>query len=1191
MSDSKHGPVFRHVSASLLAAAVIALAPPQAIAQTNGTWTNVSGGTWNVSGNWSGGAIASGAGATADFSTLDITGTQTVTLDSAYTLGSLSFADTSTSSSGSWVISNGGTPANTLTLNAGAGTPTITVSSMGGGSATIGANLVGSQGFTLNAADTVNPGTLELSGTSSVSGTIAIAAGSLLLSNTSPTAYSAGTFELANGTTLRVQANNQAFNRPVVLTGGTATFGTTNVGTNTTTRITFSNVISGTGNLTIDSTIGFENAANNTYSGDTTITPTGWLLLRTLGTGSSGAPTAGPFGTGTVTLNGGGMRQYNGHTATIYNAVNVAADTSIGQGGSAPDITNFAGPMTLMGGTRTFTVAGSFMQYSGPGIGDGGNGYGLTKAGIGLLMLGGSNTYTGPTTLTAGTLQIDSELALANSTFTHSGTGTLAFNSTVSGNAFSFGGLAASSGAATLALENNAGTPAAITLTVGGNNATTSYAGSLTGAGSVVKVGTGILSLSGSNDYAGTMTVNGGVLSVSSASSLPGWGTAGRVAVGAAGSLAVGNDMTLQQALDAGYLAATSGVGFDTTAGDRSVSAVITGSRPFVKTGDNVLTLTGASTFAGPTTLAGGTVELGVAQDGGTSGPLGASGEITFAGGGLRYSAANQADYSSRFSTAAEQVYAVDTNGQDVTWAADLVSSGGSLVKTGAGRLSLAGSNSYAGSTTLSGGTLELANANALAGTDTITFSGGTLRYTAAASAADISGKIAGSGSAISVDTNGQDVDFAGNIAATNAGGLTKSGAGTLTLSGSNAYTGTTTVAGGTLEIAVAAALPAATFTLDGGTIVNATGTGSFGAGGVGAISLGPGGGVLLSDTRLDMNGVISGPSPTASLTYGRVNSVGVDFVVINGTNTYEGGTILQSSGLLVVVNNNSAFGTGTLELAGARIRSRAGLPRTLTNAVTISANTPFNAGVNDPNLTFTGPVTLTGGDRTLQVDNVLSSGDSGVIFTNAIGDGGNGYGITKTGAGVLEFGGANTFSGATTVSAGTLRLTDAAAVGDSSGLSLASGASLDLSALGSGLTLGTGQSLGGAGSILGDLVFGAGSKLVFSTTDTLAMSGGTASFFVGTPGSRFGIDDLVGISSSTPTGTYTLISGTVDTTNLDNLGSTNAQDLGGGVSAYFESGSLNVVVVPEPSGWLLAGLGLAAGGWAARRRLIPRGR
>jgi len=156
--------------------------------------------------------------------------------------------------------------------------------------------------------------------------------------------------------------------------------------------------------------------------------------------------------------------------------------------------------------------------------------------------------------------------------------------------------------------------------------------------------------------------------------------------------------------------------------------------------------------------------------------------------------------------------------------------------------------------------------------------------------------------------------------------------------------------------------------------------------------------------------------------------------------------------------------------------------------------------------------------------------------------------------------------------------------VAGSSGLSIAAGATLDLSALGSGLTLGSGQSLGGAGSILGSLLFDSGSSLVFSTTETLTFSGGTASFFAGTPGSRFGIDDLVGISSSTPLDTYTLISGTVDLTNLDNVGPGNAFNLGNGVSAYFQQGSLQVTVVPEPAGVALLGLGLAVFGVAVRR-------
>ena len=68
------------------------------------------------------------------------------------------------------------------------------------------------------------------------------------------------------------------------------------------------------------------------------------------------------------------------------------------------------------------------------------------------------------------------------------------------------------------------------------------------------------------------------------------------------------------------------------------------------------------------------------------SGPLGgASSTVGFAGGTLQFSAANKTDYSSRFSNAASQAYNLDTNGENVTLASNLTSSGGTLVKTVAG--------------------------------------------------------------------------------------------------------------------------------------------------------------------------------------------------------------------------------------------------------------------------------------------------------------------------------------------------------------------------------------------------------------------------------------------------------------------------------------------------------------------------
>ncbi|WP_155765320.1 autotransporter domain-containing protein [Mesorhizobium erdmanii] len=201
------------------------------------------------------------------------------------------------------------------------------------------------------------------------------------------------------------------------------------------------------------------------------------------------------------------------------------------------------------------------------------------------------------------------------------------------------------------------------------------------------------------------------------------------------------------------------------------------------KAGTGTLVLTGTNTYTGGTTFAAGILNAG------SAGALATSGALSFTGGTLQYSASNQTDYSSRFSTAAGQKVSVDTNGQNVTWAGDLTSSGGSLTKSGDGTLTLTGNNSFGGGVTFAGGTINLGSAGALGSNGTLAFSTtvvSKLQYSAN-NQTDYSSRISSAPNQyIGIDTNGQNVTFASSIGATDSR-LAKFGAGTLTLTAANA--------------------------------------------------------------------------------------------------------------------------------------------------------------------------------------------------------------------------------------------------------------------------------------------------------------------------------------------------------------------------------------------------------------------
>ncbi|MBW8782084.1 MAG: autotransporter-associated beta strand repeat-containing protein [Verrucomicrobia bacterium] len=322
-----------------------------------------------------------------------------------------------------------------------------------------------------------------------------------------------------------------------------------------------------------------------------------------------------------------------------------------------------------IGGTGTFTVSSKVT----------GTGFGITKTGAGLLVLSGANTYTGATTIENGTLVVG-----ANAPSASAGALGTASSAVALGDATSI-----SSNLSPTLLTGGAFTVAR-TITVGSSNTAT----------------TGVYTIGGNtanaSTFSGAITLNQS-LSVSQVAS----GTTnltGNITTGSSGT----KTLTFN---NAGSVSQSTGVISNGT-----------GTMAVAQTGAGTTTLSGANTYTGGTAFNAGTVNVN------SSGALGSSGTLSFGGGTLQYSASNTTDYSSRFSTAASQAYSIDTNGQSVTLATALASSGGSLAKSGTGTLTLSGTNTYTGGTTLSAGTLKASSTSAFGTTaGTLTLGGGTL--------------------------------------------------------------------------------------------------------------------------------------------------------------------------------------------------------------------------------------------------------------------------------------------------------------------------------------------------------------------------------------------------------------------------------------------------------------------------------
>jgi fibronectin-binding autotransporter adhesin len=340
-----------------------------------------------------------------------------------------------------------------------------------------------------------------------------------------------------------------------------------------------------------------------------------------------------------------------------------------------------------------------------------------------------------------------------------------------------------------------------------------------------------------------------------------------------------------------------------------------------------------------------------------------------------------------------------------------------------------------------------------------------------------------------------------------------------------------------------------------------------------------------LTFARLDSHTMANAISGTGNVRVGMVNLLGgsstsTQVVTLSGNSSYSGVTTLNNGTLSVsnLANGGANSNIGASTNAASNLIFSAGSALkytgtgqssdrlfTYSSTVDNSGWRLESSGTGALKLTNTGSIAFAGSSN--QIRTLTLDGSNSADNTLAAGLTNNGTGatnLTKVGDGKWIISGTSTYTGATTVSAGTL---------------LVSGA-LGNSAVG---VSNAGTVFGGSGSLAGSLTLNADTLFyVADLSDPLFVTG-TVSLYSG-----FGVDDLAGLTwSGVNNGTYTLIDGTLGAGVFDSLAHNSlgsAYDIGGGRSAYFQQGSLQLVVIPESSTALLGGLGLLA---MLRRRRV----
>ena len=362
--------------------------------------------------------------------------------------------------------------------------------------------------------------------------------------------------------------------------------------------------------------------------------------------------------------------------------------------------------------------------------------------------------------------------------------------------------------------------------------------------------------------------------------------------------------------------------------------------------------------------------------------------------------------------------YSLSIGGAGITLLPGNISGSGGLNKTDGGTLVLQSANTFTGTTTISGGTLDVSYAGALQSSTLGAPTGGSVVFDQnVASRAFNLGALSGSGNlvlqnnasspaAITLNVGGNSVTttYSGNLSG--SGTLVVMGSGEFTLSGNNTYGGGTTVTSGSAIFTNPGALPSYSTTAamlnvaNGATLVLDVGVSGWTAASIGSL-LAANSGSFAAGSTLDIDTTgASGTTTVNSSIAGNLGLVksGANSLSLSSANTFSGMTTV-SAGTLNVANSN-ALQNSTL------------VAPTVGTVVLAPGVGSFNVG----GLTGSGNLSLQNGPA------IVGWNNSSTVYSGALSGSGA---LIKYGNGCLCLTGTNTYSGTTVVNYGAVQLGD----------------------------------------------------------------------------------------------------------------------------------------------------------------------